>query len=84
MTAYVAITDAIEVKVQSLREMPERGHQPHELYQVPNGLIFEIISNQYRIIYKIMAKRVIVIVIAIFDGRQDVKLHLSKRLTSLP
>ncbi len=78
----VAITDAIEVKVQSLREMPERGHQPHELYQVPNDLIFEIISNQYRIIYKIMAKRVIVI--AIFDGRQDVKLHLSKRLTSLP
>lgn len=76
-----SIIDAIEIKIQSLSEMPERGHQPHELYQVPNSLIFEIISNQYRIIYKIMAKRVIVI--AIFDGRQDVKLHLTKRLTSL-
>lgn len=76
-----SIIDTLEEKVQSLREHPERGHKPHELYQVSNGLILEIISDQYRIIYKIMTQRVVII--AIFDGRQDVKSHLTKRLSSL-
>jgi toxin ParE1/3/4 len=76
-----SIVDTLEVKVQSLSEHPERGHKPHEIYQVSNGLIFEIISGHYRIIYKLMAQRVVII--AIFDGRQDVKSHLTKRLTSL-
>lgn len=76
-----SIIDTLEHKIQSLSEYPERGHKPHELYEISNGFIFEIISEQYRIIYKLMAQRVVVI--AIFDGRQNVKAHLTKRLTSL-
>ena len=76
-----SIVDSLEAKVQSLSEHPERGHKPHELYEISNDFILEIISGYYRIIYKLMAQRVVVI--AIFDGRQDVKSHLTKRLTSL-
>jgi len=77
----LALVDSIENTVQTLREMPERGHQPHELYHVPTVAIFEVISKSYRIIYKLMDDQVVVI--AIFDGRQNVKAHLLKRLTSL-
>ncbi len=76
-----SIVDSLEAKVQSLSEHPERGHKPHELYEISNDFILEIISGYYRIIYKLMAQRVVII--AIFDGRQDVKSHLTKRLTSL-
>ena len=76
-----SIVDSLEAKVQSLSEHPERGHNPHELYEISNDFILEIISGYYRIIYKLMAQRVVII--AIFDGRQDVKSHLTKRLTSL-
>jgi len=76
-----ALIDSIEQALQSLSNMPERGHKPHELYQVPTASIFEIISKPYRIIHKLMGGKVVVI--AIFDGRQNVKAHLNKRLTSL-
>lgn len=76
-----SIVDSLEAKVQSLSEHPERGHKPHELYEISNNFILEIISGYYRIIYKLMAQRVVII--AIFEGRQDVKSHLTKRLTSL-
>lgn len=76
-----SIIDTLEVKVQNLNEHPERGHKPHELYQVSNGLIFEIISGHYRIIHKTRAQRIVIV--AIFEGRQDDKSHLTKRLTSL-
>lgn len=76
-----SIVDGLEAKVKNLSEHPERGHKPHELYEISNDFILEIISGYYRIIYKLMAQRVVII--AIFDGRQDVKSHLTKRLTSL-
>jgi len=76
-----SIIDSLEHTVQSFSEYPERSQKPHELYEISNGSIFEIISEQYRIIYKLMAQRVVVI--AIFDGRQDVKAHLTKRLIPL-
>ena len=72
---------AIEDAVQSLTEIPQRGQQPHELYQIPHPQILEIIKDRFRTIYKILPERVVVI--AIFDGRQDVRRHLRKRLTSL-
>jgi toxin ParE1/3/4 len=77
----IALVDSIEQAVQTLQDMPERGHKPHELYQVPMAAILEIISKSYRIIYKLMDDQVVVV--AIFDGRQDVKVHLLKRLASL-
>lgn len=58
--------------------MPSRGHKPHELYQIPKVDVLEIISGNCRIIYKIKPK--IVYIIAILDGRQDVKAHLIKRI----
>jgi len=75
------LVDSIEEAVQTLIHMPERGHKPHELYQIANASVFEIITGKHRIIYKQLSHSVVVL--AIFDGRQDVKFHLTKRLTSL-
>jgi len=60
--------------------VPDRGHQPHEVYNVPTAAIFENISKQLRIINKLMGEQVMFF--AIFYRRQDVKAHLLKRQTS--
>lgn len=72
----------IQQSILSLQEMPERGHKPHELYDIPVIDFFEIIINKYRIIYKITTEAEKIYVIAIFNGRQDVKSHLVSRLIS--
>ena len=73
------ILNKLEVALYSLADHPERGHKPHELTDFPDLKELEIIADPYRIIYQIRTKTVYII--AIFDGRQDVKSHLRKRLT---
>ena len=68
-----------ENAVLSLSEMPERGHQPHELYGVIGCKQLEIIVQNTRIIYEI--RGTVVYLIAILDGRQNVRMHLQKRMT---
>ena len=69
----------IEEAIDTLTSQPKRGHKPHELYDIVNTDYLEIITNRYRIIYQV--KGHVIYVIAIFDGRQDVKSHLLKRLS---
>ena len=73
------ILQNIEDAIDKLNFQPTRGHKPHELYDIANTDYLEIIINHHRIIYQI--KSTIIYVIAIFDGRQDVKTHLLRRLT---
>ena len=68
----------LENGIATLAEMPQRGHKPHELFEIASADELEIIIDGYRIIYKI--KQQIVYVIAIFDGRQEVKKHLMQRM----
>lgn len=73
------ILKSIEDAIDTLTSQPKRGHKPHELYDIVNTNYLEIIANRYRIIYQI--KDNIIYIIAILDGRQDVKTHLLKRLS---
>ncbi|MFT4926539.1 MAG: toxin ParE1/3/4 [Phenylobacterium sp.] len=73
------ILQNIEDAIDKLNFQPTRGHKPHELYDIANTNYLEIIANHHRIIYQIQSTTVYII--AIFDGRQDVKSHLLKRLT---
>jgi toxin ParE1/3/4 len=63
--------------VQSLKQLPQRGHVPHEIEGVGESTVLEIIAGYYRIIYELSGKEVTVF--AVFDGRQDVRTHLMKR-----
>lgn len=67
----------IESAIATLKELPDRGHKPHEMYNIITANQLEIIVNNIRIIYEIQTD--MVYVIAIFDGRQNVKAHLQKR-----
>ncbi len=71
----------IETALRSLQDQPLRGHRPHELHGIRVAKELEIIVARYRILYQIRDKTVYVI--AIFDGRQDVKHHLQKRRSRL-
>ncbi len=75
------ILTEIESAIASLSAQPERGHLPHELYSIRNAKEREIIAGRYRILYQIKHRSVYVI--AIFDGRQNVKTHLLNRRTRL-
>ena len=75
------ILSKLGLALSSLADHPERGHKPHELYDFPDLKELEIVADPYRVIYQIRKKTVYII--AIFDGRQDVKSHLRKRLTQL-
>jgi len=71
----------IQAALESLVDLPMRGHKPHELHPIKTATELEVIVDRYRIIY--LLKNETVFVIAIFDGRQDVKTHLSKRRSRL-
>lgn len=71
------IIDSIETAILSLQTQPKRGHKPHELYGMASFAELEIIVDRYRIIYLLREQNVFVI--AVFDGRQNVQRHLSKR-----
>lgn len=71
----------IQTALVSLVELPARGHKPHELYALQAATELEIVVDRYRIIYLLQTE--IVYVIAIFDGRQDMRTHLAKRRSRL-
>lgn len=74
------ILNRIVDAIKSLEKNPLRGHKPHELIDAVADKYLEIISNPYRIIYRINSSTIFII--AIFDGRQNVKAHLNKRIIS--
>lgn len=61
-----------------LSENPQRGAYPKELYAIGLRKYREVFFKPYRIIYRIMAKRVTVFVIP--EGRRDMQTLLQRRL----
>jgi toxin ParE1/3/4 len=72
------VLDEIKKALNSLSENPQRGAYPKELLALGLREHREIFFKPYRIIYRIMAGRVIVFVIA--DGRRDMQTLLQRRL----
>ncbi len=68
----------IEEIFSSLADNPERGAYPGELSAIGLREYREIDFKPYRIIYRVMAKQVYVMVIA--DGRRDMQTLLQRRL----
>jgi toxin ParE1/3/4 len=74
--AYVL--DQIEKALSKLSANPERGAYPKELLAVGLREYREIFFKPYRIIYRVMDKKVYVM--AIVDGRRDMQALLQRRL----
>jgi toxin ParE1/3/4 len=85
---YVALHDAprnaehllerIEKTVRSLSESPERGSYPKELLALGIRDYREIFFKPYRMIYRVVADTVYVLMI--IDGRRDMQTLLQRRL----
>ncbi len=72
------VLDQIEKAFSSLTENPERGACPKELLAIGLCEYREIFFRPYRIIYRVTAENVYVMVIA--DGRRDMQTLLQRRL----
>lgn len=72
------VLDQIEKAFSSLSENPERGAYQKELLAIGLREYREIFFKPYRTIYRVMAEKVYVMVIA--DGRRDMQALLQRRL----
>jgi toxin ParE1/3/4 len=72
------VLEQIEKGFTSLSENPQRGAYPKELLAIGLREYREIFFKPYRIIYRVMAENVYVLVIA--DGRRDMQTLLQRRL----
>tara|TARA_R110001592_G_scaffold200042_3_gene448775 strand:- start:3492 stop:3818 length:327 start_codon:yes stop_codon:yes gene_type:complete len=72
------VLEKIEETFSSLADNPGRGTYPNELLAVGLREYREIFFKPYRIIYRIIAQHVYVMLIA--DGRRDMQALLQRRL----
>ena len=72
------VLEQIEKCFTSLSENPQRGSYPKELSAIGLREYREIYFKPYRIIYRVLAETVYVMVIA--DGRRDMHALLQRRL----
>ncbi|MFH1138543.1 MAG: type II toxin-antitoxin system RelE/ParE family toxin [Pseudomonadota bacterium] len=72
------VLDQMEKAFSSPPENPGRGAYPKELLAVGLREYREIFFKPYRVIYRVMAEKVYVMVIA--DGRRDMQTLLQRRL----
>ena len=85
---YIAIHDGpakanhllnrIESVILKLAEFPERGNHPPELSSLGIKEYREVFFKPYRIIYRVVEKKVYVYLVV--DGHRDMQALLSKRL----
>ena len=61
----------------SLESAPDRGSQPKELKSLGDQAYRQVFFKPYRIIYRVIDRRVVVYVIC--DGRRDMKSLLARR-----
>jgi toxin ParE1/3/4 len=69
-----ALLDAVE----SLEAFPDRGSVPPELDTLGIRAFRQLLRPPYRIIYRVLGERVIILVIA--DGRSDMRSVLEQRV----
>ncbi|NOY87648.1 MAG: type II toxin-antitoxin system RelE/ParE family toxin [Deltaproteobacteria bacterium] len=72
------VLEQINKSFNSLSENPQRGAHPKELLAIGLREYREIFFKPYRIIYRVMAENVYILVIA--DGRRDMQALLQRRL----
>ncbi len=72
------VLEQVEKAFTSLSENPQRGAYPKELLAIGLREYREIFFKPYRIIYRVMAENVYVLAIA--DGRRDLRALLQRRL----
>lgn len=82
---YIALHDAPEKAEYVARRiekilatLPRRGNHPRELLAMGNRSFREVRLKPYRIVYRVLDRRVLVLVIA--DGRRDMRALLARRL----
>lgn len=68
----------IERSFLALETFPNRGAYPRELLEYGNRDFREIHFKPYRIVYRILAREVVIVLIA--DGRRDMRTLLTRRL----
>jgi toxin ParE1/3/4 len=68
----------IERVISALASFPNRGSHPKELLEYGNRDFREIYFKPYRIIYRVLTDRVVVVLIA--DGRRDMHALMNRRL----
>ena len=68
----------IEKAFTKLSELPDRGTHPKELLAIGIREYREVFFKPYRIIYRVMDKKVYVLLIV--DGRRDMHSMLQRRL----
>jgi toxin ParE1/3/4 len=73
-----ALLDRLADSVRSLATHPERGAHPSELRALGIGEFRQVFFKPYRIIYRVVGRRVFIVVIT--DGRRDMQSLLSRRL----
>lgn len=72
------IINALEVAVNSLGDLNDRGIVPKELLALGIGEYRQLIVKPYRIVYQCVPDQVVVH--AILDGRRDAQTLLTQRL----
>ena len=72
------VLDQLMATVESLSRFPERGSYPRELSALGIREYRQTLFKPYRVIYRVLAKKVVIYVIA--DGRRDMQSLLERRL----
>ena len=72
------VLEQIEKAFSRLSEFPERGAYPKELLAIGIREYREIFFKPYRILYRVLDKKVYVLLIV--DGRRDMQTLLQRRL----
>lgn len=72
------VLDRIETAFASLSKSPERGAYPKELLALGIREYREVFFKPYRIVYRILGRKVYVLLIV--DGRRDMQTLLQRRL----
>lgn len=76
------VLDRIEQALVDLSGFPDRGSHPRELLALGIREYRQIVLKPYRIIYRVMAPKVLVYLIA--DSRRDMQTLLAERLLRPP
>jgi len=72
------VLDGILAAADELASFPERGSVPKELRTLGISEYRQVLFKPYRMIYRVMDKRVVIYLIA--DGRRDMQSLLNRRL----